>query len=101
MITGNYTYTTIAAATGDEAGVAATAGLTLMGFSVYERAGAVATLNIEHGAANSSPVMAGINLAANTSDLRWYGSPGLPCAGGVWVERLTGNTAVTLITTII
>ncbi len=100
MISGNYTYTTIASASGDEAGVAATAGLRLMGYSVREGAAGVATLNIEHGTANSSPILAAENLAANTSQLRWLGPQGLPCAGGIWIERLTGTTTVYLITMI-
>ena len=100
MISGNYTYTTIAAATGDEAGIAATHGLRLMGYSVRETAAAVATLNIEHGTANSSPKMAVINLAASASDKHWFGPQGLPCEGGIWIERLTGTTEVNLITTV-
>ena len=100
MIVGNYTYTTVAAGTTDEAGLAATAGLRLMGYSVRETAAAVATLNIEHGTANSAPIMAAINLAASASAVQWFGPQGLPCAGGIWIERLTGTTQVNLITTI-
>lgn len=100
MISGNYTYTTIAAATGDEAGVAASHGLRLMGYSVRETAAGVATLNIEHGTANSSPIMAAINLAAAGSDIQWFGPQGLPCSSGIWIERLTGTTQVNLITMI-
>lgn len=97
----NYTYTTIASASGDEAGIAATAGLRLMGVSVRETAAGVATLNIEHGTANSSPIMVAFNLAAAGSDMQWFGPQGLPCAGGIWIERLTGSTQVNLITTIL
>jgi hypothetical protein len=100
MIVGNYTYTTVTAGTGDEAGLAAAAGLRLMGLSVRETAGAVATLNIEHGTANSSPIMDAINLAAAGTVTHWFGPQGLPCAGGIWIERLTGTTQVNLITTI-
>lgn len=100
MIVGNYTYTTIAAASGDEAGVAATAGLRLVGLSIRETAAGVATLNIEHGTANSSPIMAAVNLAAAGSIMYWFGPQGLPCAGGIWIERLTGTTQVNLITTV-
>lgn len=100
MIVGNYTYTTIAAATGDEAGLAAATGLRLMGYSVRETAAGAATLNIEHGTANSSPIMAAINLAAAGSVAQWFGPQGLPCDGGIWIERLTGTTQVNLITAI-
>jgi hypothetical protein len=101
MIVGNYTYTTVAAGTGDEAGVAATANLRLMGLSVRETAGAVATLNIEHGTANSSPIMDAVNLGAAGTVTHWFGPQGLPCASGIWIERLTGTTSVHLITTIL
>lgn len=100
MISGNYTYTTIASASGDEAGVAAAHGLRLMGYSVRETAAGAATLNLEHGTANSSPVLAAINLAASASETKWFGPQGLPCSSGIWVERLTGSTQVNLITTI-
>jgi hypothetical protein len=99
VISGNYTYTTVAAGTTDEAGIAAAHGLRLMGYSVRETAAAVATLNIEHGTANSSPKMAVINLAASVTKDAWFGPQGLPCEGGIWIERLTGTTEVNLITT--
>ncbi len=100
MISGPFTYTTVAAGTGDEAGVAATPGLRLMGVTVREGAAGAATVNIEHGAANSSPVMAGFTLAASTGKEMWFGPQGLPCPSGIWVERVAGNTAVFLITAI-
>jgi hypothetical protein len=95
-----YTYTTIAANTTDEAGKAAADGLVLLGVSVRETAAGAATLNIEHGTANSSPVLAAINLAASGSTMLWFGPQGLPCPNGVWIERLTGTTQVHLITAI-
>lgn len=96
----NYTYTTIASSAGAEAGMAAAVDLRLMGVSVRETAAGVATLNIEHGIANSSPIMAPINLAAAGSISLWFGPGGLPCSSGIWIERLTGSTQVVLITTI-
>jgi hypothetical protein len=100
MLSTNYTYTTIATSAGDEAGIAGAVGLRLLGVSVRETAAAAATLNIEHGVANSSPVMVPINVAASSSVTLWFGPQGLPCANGVWLERLSGSTLVTLITTI-
>lgn len=99
MINGDYTYTTVAAGTGDEAGHAAAVGLRLMGYSIREAAAGAATVNIEHGTANSSPVMAAETLLASTGQVRWFGPQGLPCASGIWIERVAGNTAVFLITT--
>ena len=99
MINGDYTYTTITAGTGDEAGHAAADSLRLMGISIRETAAGAATLNIEHGTANSSPIMDAVNLAASASVTHWFGPQGLPCASGIWIERLTGTTSVHLITT--
>ena len=101
MIVGNYTYTTKAAATADEAGVAAAANLRLMGVSVTEGAAGAAVVNIEHGAANSSPVMVSFKLLASTGKELWFGPQGLPCPNGVWIERISGNTEVNLITAIL
>ncbi len=101
MISGNYTYTTKAANTTDEVGVAAAHGLRLMGISVTEGAAGAAVVNIEHGATTSSPVMVSFKLLASTGKEIWFGPQGLPCSGGVYVERISGNTEVNLITAII
>lgn len=101
MIVGNYTYTTIAAGTGDEAGIAAATNLRLMGYSIKETAGAVATLLLRHGATVSGDVIANENFAAAGSETRWFGPQGLPVDSGVFIERLTGTTAVTLWTTVL
>ena len=100
MISGNYTYTTIAAGTADEAGKAAAHGLRLMGYSVVEGAAGAAVVQIQHGTANSSPVMANLKLLASTGKEMWFGPQGLPCSSGIWIERVSGNTEVTLITMI-
>ena len=101
MIVGNYTYTTIAAATTDEAGIAAAANMRLMGYSIKETAGAVATLLLRHGDAASDEIFAAENFAAAGCTLRWFGPGGIPVPDGVFIERLTGTTAVTLWTTIL
>lgn len=97
MISGNYTYTTKTAATTDEAGVAAAHGLRLMGYSIAERAAGAATVDICHGAA-AGTIVQYENLAASSSVARWFGPQGLPVPNGVWIERVSGNTAVVLIT---
>ncbi len=96
MIVGNYTYTTIAANTTDEAGIVPTTGLRLMGYSCRETAGAAATLNLRHGTADTDPIVALINLAAGKSDTQWFGPQGLPVEGGIYVDRLTGESTITL-----
>lgn len=83
-----------AADTGDEAIVAAQAGLRLLGWSVRETAAAVATLDIENGESAGSPDLAVINLAASESKDRWYGERGIAADGGIFVNRLTGTTLV-------
>lgn len=100
MISGNYTVTNKAAATSDEAGVAAAHGLRLMGYSIAERAASAATVDITHGAA-AGTVIAYENIAASSSTgLRWFGPQGIPVPNGVWIERVSGNTAVSIITMI-
>lgn len=101
MISGNYTFTTIAtAATTDEQGVAAATGLRLMGYSIKETAAAAATVQLCHGTANTT-VMVNENLAASASVVRWFGPQGIPCAAGIYIERLTGgSTLFTFITMI-
>lgn len=98
MIADGFTITAIAAGTGDEAAVAATANMRLMGYSVKETAAAVATLVLHHGTSASGTATAFVNLAAAGSTTEWFGPQGIPMPSGVWIERLTGTTAVTVYT---
>ena len=91
-----WTYTTVAAGTGDEVGIAGTAGMRLMGYSIKETAGAVATLLLRHGATVAGDIVAAENFAAAGSETRWFGPQGIPVGSGIFIERLTGTTAVTL-----
>ena len=100
MLLDQMTATNIAAGTGDEAGVAATPNMRLMGYSIKETAGAVATLSLHNGASASGAALAYVNLAAAGSTTVWFGPQGIPSAAGVWIERLTGTTAVILHTRI-
>jgi hypothetical protein len=99
VIVGNYTITNKVAATTDEAGVAAAAGLRLMGYSIAERAASAATVDMTHGAA-AGTVINYENIAASSSVARWFGPQGIPVPNGVWIERVSGNTAVSIITMI-
>lgn len=101
MLNDNFTTTNIAAASGDEAGVAATANMRLMGFSIKETAGAVATLSLHNGTSASGTALAYVNFAAAGSTTQWFGPQGIPCPLGVWIERLTGSTAVILYTKVV
>lgn len=101
MLLDQMTVTVIAAGTGDEAGVAATPNMRLMGYSIKETAGAVATLSILHGASSAGTALFHENFAAAGSTTEWFGPQGIPCASGVWIERLTGTTAVILHTKVV
>lgn len=94
------TATPVASGTGDAQGVEAADGLRLMGYSVRESAGsaAVADFNLRHGGANDDPLLVVGELAANGSDVRWFGPQGLACPDGVWVERVSGETELVLYT---
>lgn len=98
MLIDQFTTTVVASGTGDEAGVAANTNLRLMGYSIKETAGAVATLSLLNGASSAGTAVAHENFAAAGSVGRWFGPQGIPCSGGVWIERLTGTTAVILYT---
>jgi len=91
-----FTTTNIASASTDEAGVAATADMRLMGYSIKETAASTATMSLHNGTSASGAALAYINLASGGSVTEWFGPQGIPCAGGVWIERLTGSTAVIL-----
>lgn len=85
------------AATTDIAAVAATPNLRLLGFSITETAGAVASLSIQESAANdTTKELFGITLLANESRSEWFGDHGIPCPAGIWVERITGTTRITI-----
>jgi hypothetical protein len=101
MLLDQFTTTVVAAGTGDEAGVAATPNMRLMGWSIKETAAAVATMSILHGASSAGTALAHLNFAASGSDTQWFGPQGIPCPNGVWLERLTGNTAVVLYTKVV
>lgn len=103
MISNQVTITPIAAGTGDTQGVAATANMRLLGFVVRESAGtpAVATLNVCHGTANTDPVLAPISLIASDTKVAWFGPQGIPCASGLFVDRVAGNSTITFYTHVV
>jgi hypothetical protein len=96
----NVTVTACAADTADIAAVAAAANLRLMGFTVRESAGtpAVATLAIRHGTVATDTIIAPVSLIASDTKTAWFGPQGIPCASGIYVDRIAGNTTITLYT---
>lgn len=87
----------LAANTTDVAAVAATANLRLLGFSITETAGATAALSIQESTANdTTKEMFSVSLSANGTFSLWLGEHGVPCPGGIWIERVTGTTRITV-----
>lgn len=88
------TSTAVATGTADVAAVAAATNLRLLGFSFRESAvtAAVATIIIRNGNDATDPIVAEIELAANASVTQWFGPNGIASAGGVFVDRVAGET---------
>lgn len=92
------TLTNKAADTADVQGVAATAGLKLLGYSIRETAGAGAGLVLRHGTADTHTAIAFETLVSGGTVTRWFGGAGIDCASGIFIDRTTGTTEVTLYT---
>lgn len=92
--------TPVATGTGDAAAVAAATGLRLMGYAVRESAGApaVAALNLRHGTLATDPLLVPVELAANGADKQWFGPAGIHCPSGIFVDRVAGETELTIFT---
>lgn len=88
----------IASGTVDAQGIAAQAGLRLMGFSVTEDAAAAAAAEIilRHGTAATDAELFGINLIANESKQMFFEAGGIATAGGIFVDRVAGQTKLTI-----
>jgi hypothetical protein len=85
------TATELAAGTGDEQGVAAATPLRLMGFSVRETAAGAATAILRRGTDATGEPLAFVSLASGGAQTEWF-NDGVEADGGIFVERLTGNT---------
>lgn len=91
---------TVASGTGDTAIVAATASLRLIGFACKEDAGspAAAEFILRHGDDAADPILIPVKLAAGESRADWFGPDGIACASGIFLDRVTGTTQVTIFT---
>jgi hypothetical protein len=106
LLTGPYTAATpntVTSGTGDTAVVAATAGLRLLGFACAETAGtpAVAELNLRHGADVSGAILVPVKLLANESRADWFGPDGIAVASGIFLDRVSGTTQITVFTKVV
>ncbi len=88
-VTTNILSTPFAARTTDVQVQAAAPGLRFMGYHIREGNGAAATIILRHGTSDSDPIIAVVELATNASDHEWMW-PGLPAAGGIFLEVVAG-----------
>ena len=89
----------VVADTVDVQGVGAGESLKLMGFSVAETAStaAAAEVVLRHGTGSGDPLLvAPINLKADGFGNPWFGDKGVDCQNGIFVDRISGNTALVL-----
>lgn len=92
--------TVVASGTADTQGVAAAANLRLCAFSVTEDAGspAVARVRLRNGTADTDPEMFDIQLSASQSARMQFFPTCIPAHSGVFVDRVSGTTRLTLYT---
>lgn len=85
------------AAATDEAIEGAATGLRLMGYSIAETAAGTAGVIIRNGDDDADlPIVADVALAAGESVTMWFGPDGIDCANGIFIERTSGTTRVTV-----
>lgn len=88
--------TQIATGTANVQGLAAQGGRRLMGYHVRETAGATAACRLYHGTDATGEELAAESLAANGRERQWFGPDGIAVPKGVYIERPSGSTKVTL-----
>lgn len=81
--------------TADEQAVYATPGLRFCGWSVKENASGAALVIIRHGVSDTDPILKVIKLAADSADFNYF-DPGIGAENGIFVERASGDTEVTI-----
>lgn len=92
--------TPLGASAVSEQGKAAATGLELIGFSITETNDADAKVNIHKGTANTDPLLFSVTLAPSES-AREYFAFGIKSAGGIYIDRVSGATDVTLFTRVV
>jgi len=97
------TVTEIVSGTGDVQGLSAQVGLRLVGYSVRESAVVpiLATVALRDGTSDAGEAVVVIGLLASTSQTVWLGDYGLPCNSGVFVDRISGTSHLSLWTKVI
>ena len=84
------------AATTSLAAIAATPNLRLIAVSVIETAGSAALVSVQEGTGTDlTKEVIALSLSANEAkSIHIAGDHGVPCPGGIWVNRLSGTTRV-------
>lgn len=88
----------VASNTADEQAIAAATGLRLVGWSVTEGAATPsdARIRLHHGTANSGPELFDVTLSPGESAREWFDLGGIAVPNGVFVDRVSGTTRLTL-----
>ncbi len=87
----------VAAGTGDAQIVNARRGLRLRGFSCAETASSAAAAEfiLRHGTSTGDPqLVSPVNLNANGVGFPWFGTHGIDCPDGIFLDRISGNTSL-------
>lgn len=96
VIGGASNFTPLTSGTTSGQGLSAATNLILMGFSSIETAGATAQFILNHGTSNAGPIISWVSLSANQSTREWYGPQGKNVPNGVYVQKVSGSTQITL-----
>lgn len=94
------TITEMPSTTGDAQGLAATANLRLLGFSCKEDSStpAAAEFILRHGSTTADTAIAYVKLAASASLTEVWMFPGIPASSGVFIDRVSGQTKISILT---
>ena len=97
------TLTEVDSGTGDVQGIAAADNLRLVGYSITEDAGtpAAAELSLRHGTLATDPEIFGITLTADQSVREGLWKDGIGVPNGVFIDRVSGTTKLTLFSKIV
>jgi hypothetical protein len=90
--------TVVASGAGNLQGVAAAANLRLLGYSITENGAtaADARMSIRHGTGTGDPEFFDVMLSPGESLREWFGPDGIAMASGIYINRTSGTTKVTL-----
>lgn len=96
------TATNAASGTADVQMLPATTSLRLMGYSSKENAGSPvnAEFILRNGTSTADTPLAHVKLGPNESVRDWFGPGGLIASGGIYLDRISGTTDITIHTVV-